>query len=294
MPVAAALLGDHVLSLDQVSVATYPPGATFGPRTLTDHEFVWIEEGDATWRVDGRDIPAPAGTLLLGRPGMRDEYVWDRARSTRHGFVHFRIVRRGAGLPPESAWPLACALGDDDIIRPLFRHLAWLRGRRGAEARLLEQATLLDILVRFIGGQHGSIGDGGSDASEALERVIRHIDRVWSGGLLVPIELPELARAAGVSRGHLVRLFRAQLGTTPMEALRLIRLDRAAVLLARSNLRVQEVADQTGFASPFHFSRAFRQVYRRSPRSFRNHLAAGGSLPPIRLVRVRSLSSRLR
>ncbi len=293
MPVAAALLGRHVLSLDEVSLATYPPGATFGPRTLADHEFVWIEEGDVVWRVDGRDIPAPAGTLLLARPGMRDEYVWDPVRSTRHGFIHFRIVRRGVGLPPESEWPLARALGDDDIIRPLFRHLAWLRGRSGAEARALEQATLLEILVRFISGEHGSIGYGAAGASPGLERVIRHIDRVWSGGPLVPLELDELARAAGVSRGHLVRLFRAELGTTPMEALRLIRLDRAAVLLARTNLRVQEIADQTGFASPFHFSRAFRRVYRRSPRAFRAHLAAGGGLPPIRLVRVRSLSRRL-
>lgn len=92
-------------------------------------------------------------------------------------------------------------------------------------------------------------------------------------------------------RRHLFRAFRAELGASPAEAQRLLRLDRAAVLLARSNLQVQEIAEATGFASPFHFSRAFRKIYGRSPRAFRAAIAAGAPLPPIRLVRVRALAA---
>ena len=39
-------LDGSTFSLRDVQIATYPAGATFGPRVLQDYEFVWIEEGD--------------------------------------------------------------------------------------------------------------------------------------------------------------------------------------------------------------------------------------------------------
>src|SRR5258708_37845736 len=86
-------------------LAFYPPGATFGPRTLGDFEFVWIVDGDVVWECDGLAHPAPAGTVLLARPGMRDGFRWDPKRPTRHGYVHFTLAQHGAPLPPMSASP---------------------------------------------------------------------------------------------------------------------------------------------------------------------------------------------
>jgi AraC-like DNA-binding protein len=279
-------------SFDRVSLASYPRGATFGPRTARDYEFVWIEEGDALWEADGVQHDVPADTLLLSRPKMRDFFIWDPRRFTRHGYLHFRIVRRG-GLPPESAWPLKQALGHGDIVRPLFRHLAWLAAQPRPEAGVLCQGVLRQILLLFITGACGTIDTGPADESPIVDQTMRFVRDRWAKGAFVQPSLNELARAAAVSRGHLVRVFREQLGVTPAEALRLLRLDHAATLLARSNLRISEIADQTGFISAFHFSRAFRLVYASSPRAFRQEVAAGYAIPPIRFLRVRELADRL-
>jgi AraC family transcriptional regulator len=278
--------------MDRVSLATYPPGATFGPRVLADYEFVWLEEGNAVWECDGTIHQIPAGTLLLARPGMRDSFIWDRERFTRHGYLHFRVTRRG-GLPPEHTWPFTRPLGEGDIVRPLFRHLAWLSVQSGPDASILCQGAMRQILLLFISGACGTVNPGASDESPIIDRVMRYVRGRWSNGVLLQPPLTELARAGAVSRGHLVRTFREHLGATPAEALRLLRLDRAAVLLARSNLRVQQVADQTGFESAFHFSRAFRRIYGCSPRAFRERMAAGHPLPTIGLVRMRHLAEQL-
>src|SRR5262245_38869163 len=98
----------------------YPPGATFGPRTLGDFELVWLLRGSARWRCGSLTRELVPGSLLLLRPGMRDEFAWDPERTTEHAYVHFTM--RHAGVD----WPLLRQLGADDPSSGLFRYLLWL------------------------------------------------------------------------------------------------------------------------------------------------------------------------
>ncbi len=274
-------------------IAVYPPGATFGPRTLGDFEFVWIIDGEALWEVDGRRVPAPPGTVLLARPGQVDAFRWDPRRRTRHGFVHFHLDERGAGLPDRARWPLAHHLPAHDILRPLFHHLGWLLGRPEAAAAEQVQNTLRHALVAFISGLVGSAPDGDLAFGPVVDRTLAHVQERWAEGDLEPITLGDLARAAGVSKTHLTRVFQEALGVAPVEALRQLRLDRAANLLARTNLDIGAVAEAAGFADAFHFSKTFRRLYGVAPRMFRQQVLAGATPTPTRLLRVRGLAERV-
>jgi AraC family transcriptional regulator len=72
----------------------------------------------------------------------------------------------------------------------------------------------------------------------------------------------ELAAAAGVSSGHLFRVFRAEFGCGPARALEVVRLARSAATLQRSKASLAAVAAQHGFANAYHFSRRFSQADR--------------------------------
>jgi transcriptional regulator GlxA family with amidase domain len=93
------------------------------------------------------------------------------------------------------------------------------------------------------------------------------------------MNLGRLARAAGVNEKHLCRLFQQSLGYAPMETYRLLCLQLALALLARSNLTVKQIAHRCGFDDPAYFSRYFSGVFRRSPRQVRQQLNQG-TLPP--------------
>ena len=58
-----------------------------------------------------------------------------------------------------------------------------------------------------------------------------------------------------MSPAHLVRRFRAELGTTPMAYLWERRVAVAVDLLQSTGLPIKEVAARTGFRSVYHFSR---------------------------------------
>ena len=79
-----------------------------------------------------------------------------------------------------------------------------------------------------------------------------------------------LAEAVGVSRGHLHRQLVALTGQTPSEAMRTMRLERAAQLLAAGAGTVSEVAYASGFKSVSHFSTLFTAFAGCPPSTYRD------------------------
>ena len=287
--------------------ANYPPGATFGPRLMRDYEFVWIIKGDVIWECDGKRFAAPPGTVLLSRAGQREMYWWDPLHPTRHAFFHFSIDLCGAVLPPENQWPQVQHMTDNDIIRPLFTYLFKLMAVRTPEWEALIQNTARQIFLAFLTGTAQADSGHRTELSEPIQRAMKYVRKEWNEGALqrdkamssssrlnarpqfrIP-PLQELARAAAASERHLCRLFKKELGLGPIEALRLLTLDHAAMLLLRTNLRVKAIADMTGFENPFHFSRCFRQAFGISPRGFRVQIAKGVEIPQERIFRARRL-----
>jgi transcriptional regulator GlxA family with amidase domain len=82
-----------------------------------------------------------------------------------------------------------------------------------------------------------------------------------------------LAKLAGASRSTFVRLFLRTLGVTPAAWLRSERLEHAARLLGETGATLAEIAGETGYASEFALSRAFKRRYGVAPGAFRRRAA---------------------
>lgn len=74
-----------------------------------------------------------------------------------------------------------------------------------------------------------------------------------------------LCEAIGMSRSQLYRKFAALTDTTVNQYLQNLRLEKAKRLLQTTDLNVSEVAYDTGFKNPSHFSRAFSNRYGHAP-----------------------------
>ncbi len=98
---------------------------------------------------------------------------------------------------------------------------------------------------------------------------ILSIIELMEANLTEPLNLPEIASYAGLSRRQIERLFRQHMGRSPARYYLELRLDRARHLLAQSSLPVVEVAVACGFVSASHFSKCYRELYARSPQQER-------------------------
>src|SRR5215218_2488863 len=280
------------ITLGGSGVAAYPPGATFGPRRLPDFEFVWLLSGTAEWRYDQGSITLRPDRLLLGRPGMVDSFVWDRAVPTRHAYLHFRLEGPPPQLPDPALWPLVRTLPDDDPLRPLLRYLLDLGEDRSGDHRRTVREVLRLLLALFV---EGPLPDrDGRPLPPHLDALLGFVRAAWSPPAPTRrLSLQELAAGACVSAGYLSRVFRHHYGVGPVAAFELLRLGRAATLLTRSNLAVAAVARDCGFANPYHFSRRFRRVYGQPPGRYRRAAARLEPGEPLARAGLQVLGDRI-
>ncbi len=89
-----------------------------------------------------------------------------------------------------------------------------------------------------------------------------------------PLDVDDLAAAAGLSRAHFSREFRRTFGVSPHAYLLTRRLERAAALLRVTDRSVAEICMDVGLASVGSFTTSFTRTYGVSPTVYR------ASFPP--------------
>ena len=87
------------------------------------------------------------------------------------------------------------------------------------------------------------------------------------------VSLDELARAAGFSMYHFIRVFCHVYKQTPHQYLVQRRVEKAKLLLRTTELSVTDICFEVGFQSLGSFSALFRKATGLSPTSYREHAA---------------------
>lgn len=123
-------------------------------------------------------------------------------------------------------------------------------------------AVMLDMIDRHAGGL-GAVGVAGREplaVRRAKDYLAAHVDE--------QVELESLARAAGLSPFHLIRVFRKATGMTPHNWLVDRRVHLACNLL-REGLSATHVAARCGFSDQSHLTRVFKSRLGVTPGQFR-------------------------
>lgn len=89
-----------------------------------------------------------------------------------------------------------------------------------------------------------------------------------------PLEVDDLAAAAGLSKAHFSREFRRTFGESPYVYLLTRRLERAAALLRNTDHSVAEVCLEVGLQGVGSFTTSFKRTYGMTPTAYRE------SFPP--------------
>src|ERR1044071_3740859 len=116
--------------------------------------------------------------------------------------------------------------------------------------------------MTFIGARHGITH------RMAFVPPARHLLRakdLADARYFEPLDVDDLARAAGLSRAHFSREFRRAFGESPHAYLLTRRLERAAALLRTTDRPVVEICFAVGLKSLGSFTTSFTRTYGLSP-----------------------------
>lgn len=108
--------------------------------------------------------------------------------------------------------------------------------------------TLSSVYVRIAGSR--------PVLSRTVARAQSHVHQNYDDPDLT---LETVSEVVGVSRTHLSSQFRKEVGTAFSAYLTRVRVEAAKQLLACTDLKVYQVAERVGYATPEHFSRVFKR-----------------------------------
>lgn len=215
------------------------------------HELIVVLAGGMTVEHEGTKTDAVTGDVLLYPAGLIHAERSDPEHPVESRFVTFVCD----GL---RGTPLARVTDERGRIRQMAR---WLYEDGHATASLIQverQAMFQTVLAEFF----HEAGPGDPPLVASTRRYIRE-------HLAGPLVLADLARAAGLSRFHFVRAYRAATGRTPMQDVRALRAGFARELILGTNLPLKEIAPRAGLGNEYSMSRLFRQLFRMPPGQYR-------------------------
>ncbi|MGY3212693.1 hybrid sensor histidine kinase/response regulator transcription factor [Mucilaginibacter sp. HD30] len=109
------------------------------------------------------------------------------------------------------------------------------------------------------------------------EKLLKQILAFIEDNMVDPnLSVDQLSKHIGMSRTTLYHKIITLTGKTPIEYIRKIKLERAALLLKKSGKNVAQVSFLTGFASPSYFSRKFKEEFKMLPSEFVNATSEKG------------------
>jgi len=85
----------------------------------------------------------------------------------------------------------------------------------------------------------------------------------------MPLTRESVARNCGITPGHLSKLFSKYGKTEFIRCLHKVRLEKACLLLRKTNQTIAEIAYQTGYTSENYFIRIFKKTYSMTPGTYR-------------------------
>lgn len=235
------------------------------------HSLWFITKGTGEVIINGKKNELSPGKLVVFTPGM----ICDKKTSDSEPleFYFIRFSYSGAfekkekwhfKQSEEMPFPLhgVYSIKNSSGIVLLFEEITSLSKRRGALIALKQKIVFQELLLSFIQDFHSQIIS--KDTRQVIDETIDYISHHYNQA----ITLTDLANMAGLSKSHYSRLFKKNIGYSPIEYLTHLRIDRAKELLAHSEIRIKEVSQNVGYEDELYFSRIFKKIVGISPTQF--------------------------
>lgn len=207
--------------------------------------------------IDGRLHVLRPGSLFVCRPGQLLELTNYSGHPLELLLLHFTAVfpsandpaAASAGREPELPFPAEASIASAATVGHLFGAIVASWNDGSPSSRLRCEAGLLELLSLALAWREQM-------TEMALEAARLELERHYARDLTVD----ELARIAGLSRFHFMRLFKERYGRGVMEYRTDLRLREAKRLMSEPGARpLADIVSRIGYRSESHFSNLFKK-----------------------------------
>ena len=224
------------------------PGHTWGPGVRDHYLIHLVVAGRGVYQVNGLSYTLQEGDLFLAKPNQLITYAADETDPWEYYWVGFNG---------------ACA--NKLVQQTPFSDTQPVHHCKDPQAEALMTGYLYIFMAHLMQAAREAMPNVGSSSSQYVLAAIKYIQFNYSHD----ISVDDIAKAVGVSRSHLYRVFMSNVGQSPIDYLTHYRISEACSLLS-----IAEIAVSVGFFDQFYFSRVFKKVKKVPPSKYLTTLDA--------------------
>ncbi|MDQ8734295.1 AraC family transcriptional regulator [Paenibacillus sp. LHD-38] len=230
--------------------------ASSGRGWLTiDGQFTEMRQGGVYVCTPGQLIEAAAHSFdERGFYHMRFDIIEDDGSS----IDSMRIIKRNSKFPVKGEVTVSSLVSFNTLCKSICQCLQDEDRLKRFRGQILFQEVLHTIL-------QDALLVKGNDSEAALEYVKGYIEQHYQQELTID----HLAKVAGISTRHFMRLFKKRYGCSAIDYLAFFRIKEAQQLMRTSGQnRLRDIARHVGYHDDIYFRRKFKQVSGMPPAAF--------------------------
>lgn len=246
-------------------------------------EFVYILSGKCVHTVDGKVFPLKKGDMLIinydqthsivGGTGeffnvfLKPEYLNENLADQCDAFALLNLAEFSEFKNTLREIKNVVSFSDFErvTVENILRNLETEMNQTPAGYALSSRSWFNLLLVMVLRKMSQVLTERFSGISDDLLAFIRTHCRE-------KLEMGGIAKKCHYNPSYFSRSFRAYTGMSFTEYLKEVRIERAAQLLANTDLQVQEVCYEVGYADKTKFFRDFRKINGQTPLAYRKNM----------------------
>lgn len=145
-------------------------------------------------------------------------------------------------------------------------------------AKATENKSFMESLGNLLLSLHEKSVDTESPQS-ATAMHIKQIKQYIDMNYYKKISIAEIAKNCYLSRPYIRNIFQANIGLSPKQYLKKVRMEKAVELLTETNYQIALIAKSVGYEDQLQFSKAFKLTFGMSPSEYRANSQKSGDAP---------------
>lgn len=244
---------------------------SFGPALKPHYLVHYILSGKGVFSIGGKEYPLEAGYGFLITPDELAFYQADADDPWTYVWVGFSGVQAAeyiGNIGLSVRQPIFRSEESEElyrIVRDMMEHNTY------GLSHDLRRNGQLGIFLSII-------AEGTKVAENEMDRANNYVRKAVSfiqSNYCNPIKVTDVANYVCINRSYLYTLFQNSMGMSPQQFLATFRITKATELLQLTSLPVESIALSCGYQDPLVFTKAFKQMKKMSPTSYRKEMQKG-------------------
>jgi AraC-like DNA-binding protein len=268
------------------------PGWSLMQRIIYDHQLVLVVKGVGETIIDDKVYKSSVGDFYLIKPGIVHSFIAGEENPFEMMVIHFDFfyerernfwphkrfhLDEGEDIPEKhlirdvpmfgsTIFPDFLPVDNYSAVEVLMKKMIDIYNSEILGKELLLKAYLLELLFTV----YSSLSQNTSSNNNArgFEKIKKAFDYI-NENYVNKINVHDLAVLCSLSTNYFASLFKQQTGYAPNEYIIRVRIEKAKMLLAKSEDTISEISDKIGFGDMHYFSYYFKKIEGMSPSQYR-------------------------